>query len=219
MRIELGTMRQSPFVGVFSIATEKAVFVPTSAEKKELRKVQDLFGVEAVKASIANSSLLGVFAVANKKGILASSLIEEKEVQEMRETGFKVKAIENTTALGNIVAVNDSKGVCSTLFSEKQRKEMEKFLGIELKPAKVAGSDLVGSSMVVTNQGFLVSPNAKEKEFERIKRHLNVKGEAATANYGDAFVGNSVVAAGQAALAGLHSTGHELARIDEGLSA
>ena len=218
MKIDLGTVRQSPFVGIFAIATEKIAFIPKQVSEKEEKMLKTLFDTELVKTSIANSSLLGVFAVANKKGLLATDIIEEHEEQELEKQGIKVKRVESMTAIGNLIAINDSKGLCSKLFTEKQVKEIEKFLGIEIAKGSIAESDIVGASMVATNKGFLARPEATEKELQTITKHFNLQGTTATANCGDAFIANSIIANSTSALAGKHTTGHELSRIDEGLT-
>ena len=82
----------------------------------------------------------------------------------------------------------------------------------------IGGSDLIGSLCVASNKGFIVSPSVTKKEFKIIEKALKVKGTSATANYGDKFVGNSVIANSKAVIVGSLTSGHELNRIDEGLS-
>jgi len=217
MKIELGTIRQSPFVGIFSVATERVILAPKNISKKEEKKMANLFGIEIVKASIANSALLGVLSAANSKGIVAGGVIENREKRELEQAGFKVKKVEGITAIGNLLAVNDSKGICSRLFSKKQVKEIERFLGIDLMQATVAGTDVVGSSIVATNKGFVVNKMVTKEEANAIEKHFDLPGARATANAGDSFVGNSVIANSEAAFAGIATTGFELSRLDEGL--
>ncbi len=217
MKIELGTVRETPFVGIFALATEKFVLVPKAISTKEEEKITNLFGTEIIKASIANSGLLGVLSAGNSKGIIASSIIDEKEEKETKQIGIKIKKIENISAVGNLIALNDSKGVCSGAFSKKQQKEIEKFLGIKLKESTVAGSDLIGASIVATNKGFILNKMASDKEGEEIEKHFGIQGAKGTVNAGDCFVGNSLIANSQAGFAGRNTTGFELARIDEGL--
>jgi len=217
MKIELGAVRESPFVGIFALATEKLVFVPESISEKEEKRLSKLFELELVKTGIANSSLIGVLAAGNKKGLVVGSIVETKETEKLEQAGIKVKKINGITAVGNLLTVNDSKGVCSNIFSEKQAKEIEKFLGVELLKATVAGTDVVGASIVATNTGFLLNKMAEDNEAKRIEKHFGIQGAKATANAGDCFVGNSVIANNEAALAGSITTGFELARIDEGL--
>jgi translation initiation factor 6 len=204
-------------VGIFAIATEKFVLVPKTISAKEERVVKGLFGADIIKASIANSGLLGVLAAGNSRGIVAGSVIEGREEKELLEAGVRVKTIENFSAVGNLLAVNDSKGICPNAFSEKQRKEIERFLGVELMEATIAGSDVVGAGIVATNRGFVLNKTASAKEAEEIEKHFGIKGTKATANAGDCFLGNSLVANGENALAGINTTGFELSRIDEGL--
>ncbi len=217
MKIELGTVRETPFVGIFTIATEKFVLVPKTISTKEEKTITNLFDVEIIKASIANSGLLGVLSAGNSKGIIAGSVVEEKEEKEIEQAGIKIKKIENMSAVGNLIALNDSKGVCSAAFSKKQQKEIEKFSGIKLKEATVAGSDLVGAGIVATNKGFVLNKMATDEEGKIIEKHFGIQGAKGTANAGDCFVGNSLIANSQAAFAGRNTTGFELARIDEGL--
>lgn len=217
MRIDLGTVRESPFVGIFSLATEKIVFVPKTISKKEENRITDIFGIEVVKASIANSSLLGVFAEGNSKGIVAGSVLEENELQELRQMGIKAQKIAGITAVGNLLAVNDKKGVCSNIFSKQQVNDIEKFLGIELMHAAINGSDVVGASVVATNSGLVINKTARPEEMKKICDHFGMQGAAATANAGDCFIANSLVANSGSAIAGMMTTGFELARIDDGL--
>jgi translation initiation factor 6 len=204
MKIELGTIRQSPFVGIFAIATTK----------REMSTVRQLFDAEVMQATVANSNLLGALAIANSRGIVLPKIAEQYEVNALQRNGIRVKVIEEISALGNLIAVNDSKGICAKhAFSEKQRKEIARFLSIELMPATIAESDLVGASCLATD-----NPHAQEKETNAIKKHFGLPTAFATANHGDAFIANSVIANSQAALAGAHTTTHELMRIEEGLS-
>jgi len=217
MKIELGTVRESPFVGIFSLATDKAVFVPKSISSKERKKIESLFGLEIIKASIANSTLLGVLSAGNSNGIVSGSILSLEEEKELGEKGIRVKRLENVTAVGNLLAVNDSKGICSALFSEKQAKGIEKFLGVKLMKAKIAGTDVVGAGIVLTNKGFVLNKMASQKEGQEIEKHLGIPGAKGTVNAGDCFVGNSAVANSDACLAGQATTGFELARLDTGL--
>ncbi|MDP6670630.1 MAG: translation initiation factor IF-6, partial [archaeon] len=84
--------------------------------------------------------------------------------------------------------------------------------------AEIAESDLIGSNIVLTNKGFIANPMISEKEFKKIEKNTGLEGATATANFGDKFVGNGVIANSNTAFVGLRTTGHELIRIDEGLS-
>ncbi|HIH22014.1 MAG: translation initiation factor IF-6 [Candidatus Diapherotrites archaeon] len=217
MRILRESIKNSPYLGIFCIATEKHFIVPEQAERKVLEKIEEALEAEAIKASIASTSLLGVLAKANKHGIIIPEIAEREEVQELEEKGIKAKVIKGNLALGNLIALNDSKAVLSPLISKKQQGEIEKFLKVECMQAKIGSSELAGSSMVLTNNGFLINNNASKQEFEKIKAFLGVEGKGTTANYGDSFVGNSVIANTKAVIVGSLTTNIELLRIKEGL--
>lgn len=218
MNIELGTIRSSPFVGVFAVVTEKVVLLPKAIEAKERRLADGLFGAKVFHVSIANCNLLGVLAIGNSNGFVVSDIAEQKEIEEMQKSGLRIKKVPGITALGNLVRCNDEKAFCSKLIHAKARETIEEVLEVECIEATIAGSDLVGSSMVLTNKGFVVNPLVSEKEFGHIEKETGLQGTTATANYGDKFIGNSIIANSNGALAGIYTTGHELIRIDEGLS-
>jgi len=217
MRIELGTVRESPFVGIFAVATEKWVLAPAGLSQKEEKVIGRAFGLEVVKAVIANSTLLGVLSAGNSKGIVAGNIIEEREKQALEQSGIRVMVVDGVSAVGNHLAANDTRGICSGVFSGKQVKEIEGFLKVKLMKTMIAGTDVVGSSIVLTNKGFVLNRMASPEEANAIEKHLGVEGIKGTANSGDCFVGNSIVANSEAAIAGFATTGFELSRIDEGL--
>ena len=218
MNIGLGTVRESPFVGVFAIATEKRCFAPIGISKKEEKHLLDLFDVEIVPTAIAGSGLIGVLAVANSNGIVVGDISEEREIRHLQQIGLKIKTISNISAIGNLVEANDSKGVCSQLLTKSRVHEIEKALGVEMLQCKIADSDVVGAAMVATNNGMVLNKMASEAEIGALKKHFGLEAALGTANSGDMFVGNSLIANSKAALAGANTTGFELSRIDDGLS-
>ncbi|MEK6902504.1 MAG: hypothetical protein AABX02_02875, partial [archaeon] len=54
-------------------------------------------------------------------------------------------------------------------------------------------------------------------EMEQLEAIFKVPGMTTTANYGDAFIGNSVLVNKHGGVVGERTSGPELARIDEGL--
>jgi len=218
MELRKATIKSSPFVGVFAKATGKFVLVPKQLQKKEFAGLKDFFGVEIIKVNIANSSLIGILSLANSHGVILPGLAEENELRQFEQAGIRAKRIHDINALGNLVALNDSRGIYSKSLSKETKKGIESFLKVELKQMKIAGSDLVGAALVATNRGFVVHARSEKKETEALEKFFGFRGKATTANYGDAFVSHSIVANDNAAIIGLHTTLHELLRIDEGLS-
>jgi translation initiation factor 6 len=217
MNIDKKTIRSSPFIGVFCVVTDKHTLIPTGIEEKERKGLDDLFQTEVIETSLAGSGLLGVLCIGNSKGYCVSNIVEEKELTQLQEQGLKVKQLSSVDAVGNLVEVNDSLGLCSAAIPKKTKIEIEKTLGISLHHTLIAGSDIVGSAMVLTNNGFLVHPNTSDAEAAFIEKTTGLEGEGTTANQGDHFIGNSIIANSNGAMVGTLTTGHELLRIDEGL--
>ncbi len=217
MEIEKATLIGSPYVGIFSVLTDKLCLLPVTETKEKVKFISDFFDIEVFQANIANSALLGIFAAGNTKGFIVSNIIEEHEMEIFESSGIKVMKIPEIIAVGNLSEFTDSKGLCSKNFSEETKKEISKFLGIDVQYAEVAESELIGSGLVATNRGFIINPNASKEEFDKIQKELGVHGTAGTANYGDVFVGNSIIANKNCAIVGLQTSGHELIKIDEGL--
>ena len=211
------TIRGSPYIGVFAAVSEDLGLWPHGTEKKELTGIEENLDIDVLKVSIANSPLLGVFAVVHKKKVLLPYIASKSEVTELENLGLKVMVLPGITAVGNIFALNKNAGLASNWISKKTVKEAGKFLGVEIKQNVVTSMDLPGAILCVTDKGFIVNPNVSKQEFNDMEKLFGVKGSAATANYGDAFLGNSVIANSKTAIVGALTSGHELIKIDEGL--
>ena len=55
-----GTIKASPFVGVFAALNEEILFVPYSVQEKEVKGIEAKLEVAVIRCSLANSSLIGV---------------------------------------------------------------------------------------------------------------------------------------------------------------
>ena len=217
MNIDARTIKASPFVGVLGLLTDEFALLPLVAEKKELRGLEHFLGVPVIKGNLAQSSLIGVLALGLGSKIALSELVEAREVKELEKNGLDVFVLQGVTALGNLVALNEKGGIASPMLSAAQVKQLEDFFKIKLGQHSVVGSDVPGATIVATSKGFIVHPLVSEKELSLLEEMFNVHGVPTTANYGDRFVGNSVLANKKAVIVGVRTSGIELARIDEGL--
>ncbi|HIH09682.1 MAG TPA: translation initiation factor IF-6 [Candidatus Diapherotrites archaeon] len=218
MNFTRGTIKSSPYVGVFCTVTEEIALAPHSALPKEVQTLEQQLGVSVIRANIGNSSLLGVLSRGLGRKIAASSIIEDIEVSGLESQGIEVLKLGGFTSTGNLIALNRNGGIASPLIDDEGLDELKGFFGIKFERMKVADNDLAGASLTVTNKGLIAHPNIREKEFERVQKILKVGGRTTTANYGDLFVGNSVIANTKGAIAGQNTSGIELSKIDEGLS-
>lgn len=218
MRIEKTSLLGSPYLGVFSRVTDNFVLLPNKVSQREESFFSGLFSAEIIKSNIADSPLVGALSVGFGKKLLISELALDSEIKLLESRGLKVMKLRNSTAVGNLIALTEKNAVCSNAIPERQVKDVEKFFGVKAFVIDVAGSDLVGSSIVVAGKGFIVNPGISKDEFSELERIFGVEGVATTANYGDRFVANSVVANSSGVAVGERTSGPELARIDDAFS-
>lgn len=217
MNFSRGTIRSSPYVGVFCTITEEIALVPSFILPKEQKMMENDLEVNVIRANIANSPLIGIFAKGLKRKLAVTNLIEADEKKALEKHGLEIMEVNGFTSTGNLIALNENAGIMSPLLEEKETEKLKKFFGIKFEQTKVAGSDICGAAMTLTNKGFICHPNISEKELKKLETLFKVRGRPTTANYGDLFVGNSVIANTRGVIAGANTSGIELARIDEGL--
>ncbi|MEM4257241.1 MAG: translation initiation factor IF-6 [Candidatus Diapherotrites archaeon] len=214
-----GTIRNSPYIGVFSTTTEEYTLIPPGTTEKEEKEIQKTLQTKTIKTTIGNSPLIGILAKGLGKKIVVSSLIEKHELKKLKNEGIKVLEIDakGFTALGNLVNWNSKAGIASPNIGKKNMKKISEFLEIEITEMRFTCTELVGSAIVVTNKGFICHPNITEQEFKKIEKIFGVKGIPTTTNFGDLFVGNTAIANTKGIIVGKNTSGIEMSKIDEAL--
>lgn len=219
MRIIKKTFGGNPYIGLFTCTTDKICLASQILTDKDVKELEDVLNVEVIRTEISNTNLIGVFLAGNSKGFILPEITEKSELKMFEEQGIPHKVIHgHYTALGNLVAANDKGCFISKIILDDAVKEIKEFFGdINYRTDFLGKSELVGSSTVATNKGFLVTPNIEEEEFEAMEKIFQVSGQATTANYGDPFVRHSVIANSFGVAIGEQTSGPEILRIDDGL--
>ena len=217
MKLKKTTINNNPYLGINSFATEEFCLVPTNILGKEEKLLKEYFkDTKIIKTSINQSPLLGVFTIGVKdKLIIGSDDLIESEIDLLEKEKIKVKIIDDYNALGNLVSVNSNYGFAADFLKDKTVKEISSFLNIEIEKKKIAGIDLIGSSIYVNDNLFLVNPNISEEEFDYISKKFKVEGIPTTLNYGGSFVGNDAVGNKEVLFVGNNTSNAELLRIDD----
>ncbi|MDD3083598.1 MAG: translation initiation factor IF-6 [Candidatus ainarchaeum sp.] len=203
----------SNYIGLFAIANDKLCFVPNSIEEKIEKEIERILNVKTIKTSIYDSALIAVFAKMNNKEIILPNFVTNREINEI-EKEIKVRLIETEHALGNLIEINDKNAIISKTLNENDIKQLKK-TKLKILQTNLAKTDAIGSSIIITNKAFLISPNATKEEVKKVQDSLNIKGGASTANTGDSFIRNSIIANKNGILVGEQTTGHEMNRIEE----
>jgi translation initiation factor 6 len=219
MNFAKGTIKNSPYMGVFATVTDEVAIVPFSITEKEEKTIEKTLEVEVIKASIGETAMIGILAKGLGKKIAVSSLAENHEIKALEHKGIEAIKIDagGFTSTGNLICMNYKAGIASQLLGKKNIEKISKFFKIKFKTRTIAGSELVGAAATVTNKGFICNPNIKPKEFKELQKIFGTHGKPTTANFGDLFVGNSVIANSKGAIAGENTSGIEMLKIDEGL--
>lgn len=209
---------KSNYIGVYARAWEDFAILPLNVEDEVVADFQEVLEVEVKKTQINNSNLVGSMTVMNSKGIILA--------QNGWETGFELQLPDRNilylkdkiNAVGNDIVANDNAAMIHTGFNNTSRKNIEDTLGVEVIKGTIGGIKTVGSVAVATQKGMLVTPEASEDEQEFLSGFFKVPVKAGTANFGNMYIGSSIVANSKGVLVGKDTTPIELGRIDDILS-
>lgn len=208
----------NPNIGVFILATDDMAIVPKNLSDDKVQILKETLEVDIVKSLIAGSNLIGSLATANKNGIVVSPHILDKEIKQLENEGLNVATIPgNYTAVGNIVACNDKGAIASPFLSEDAVNILEDTLNVNVEPASMIGSDIIGSLISVTNKGFLIGSKASDDEVNFACKIFGVEGNIGTVGHGISLVGACCLANSQGAVVAKESTGPEMARVEQAL--
>lgn len=217
MNIKTLSLRGSPYLGVFCAVSDSIALVPTFLDKKETKRIEETMSVEVIPTTLADSHLVGAMARGLGKKFAVAHTINGDEKKELESLGLQLHVMKEITAIGNLLCLQKNGGIISPLITMNEAQRLEQFFGIALHSKMVAKSELAGACVLATEKGFLAHPKTEPAEMEALEAIFKVPGMTTTANYGDAFVGNSILANAHGILVGERTSGPELARIDEGL--
>lgn len=199
--------KKSSNIGIFAKSNNSVTIIPPRAPESFKRRVKDTLKTELIETTISNSSLIGIFVAMNDETIVVPETTTGREIDRLKDHFSEIRVLESKyTALGNLIAMNNN----SIAASEVLEPEKNGF-----KPLEVGGTDLIGSTLFLTNEGFLAHMDAKKEELEEIENIFGVKGDVGSVNFGDTFVKNGLIGNDEGILVGQQSTGPELNRIDE----
>lgn len=215
MKIKKTKIMGSNYLGLFSIINDSLCLLPNNTEDFAKKIIEETLDVKVITTSLYESSLLAVFGKMNNKNIFLPNYILPREIETI-EKEIKVKIIDTQSAIGNLIELNDEKAILSTILKKEEIKTIQK-TNIQILTTNIANTSSIGSSIALTNKNFIINPNASSEEIKTIQEFLKMKGGASTANTGDAFIRNSIIANKNGFVVGETTTGHEINRIDEAL--
>ena len=208
----------SPNLGVYICVNDEVAIVPFNLSTEVEDIIKETLEVDTIKTSIAGCNLNGALAVGNSNGFVVSPYINEKELQTLEDAGLNVSLMPGKyTAVGNIIAANDHGAIVGPKVGEKAVKVIEDTLKVPVEISSIADSNIIGSSSLVTNKGFLVHRDATYEELDFVEEVFKVEGNIGTVCKGMPLVGACGIANSQGAIVGESTTGPEMARLEESL--
>jgi len=216
--LQLLDFNDNPNVGVFCRANDSVGFVQKGLLKRIKKKIVETLDVKLVELSIADASIIGSLLAMNSNGVVVTDFADVEAVKTIKDQGFDVCVIsDKINAAGNDVLANDNGALVHPNLKDSTIADIEKTLGVPVKPGTIASLKTVGMSAVVTNKGCLCHPKVTDEEKRILERVFDVNVMIGTVNHGSPVIGSGLVANTKGAIIGNMTTGIEMGRIEEAL--
>ena len=224
--MEIGKMSffGNPNIGVYAYVNDEVLILPPGIGRDDIEELVEILKVSAViEAKVAGTILIGVLLAGNNNAVLLPHIVFDEDVEylkkRVREYGVDMEfsVLESKyTALGNLILCNSRRCLASPLFSSREVREMEDVLGVEVVTTRLVNTDLLGSIVVVTDNGGVIHPDASEDDIKTLRELLGVAVERATVNAGVVYVRSGIIANNKGVVVGGNTTGPEVLRIKRG---
>jgi translation initiation factor 6 len=214
-------LKGSNYVGVFAVATDRYLFAGPNLTEASRGIVSKALGVECVAVSVSASDMVGIFSRANSNGIILSNITEERELDALRDLcpEMNVERIgSDLNTIGNNVLANDRIAIINPDYDNRTKVQIGDVLGVETVRMEIGRFKTVGANNILTNRGIVINNRATEEEEAEIERIVGFKPEKTTANQGALAIGLSTISNSFSFVAGMHTTGYEFSRIQDGLN-
>lgn len=212
MPLFLSSIFGSPWIGVYSLATEKMLIVPPQAPEAKSHRLEEYMGAKLIRTTIGDSVLIGALACANTNGIVLPHYVKDEEIEAIKSALDINVAVMQTkrTAYGNMVLANDYGAVADPRLKKQDLKMISDVLGVEVVSGEIAGLPYVGSLAFATNKGVLAHPLIKEEEQKLLTDVLKVPLDVGTVNCGIPYVSTGLIGNSRSVIAGFLTTGPEM---------
>lgn len=208
------------FIGLYARVWEDIAFLPLGVEQETVREFEESMGVRVERVLINQSYLIGSLMVMNSNGIIVARNGTDERLPEDLNGRNVLFLKDKINAVGNDIIANDRGGAIIHRggFSASSKKKIEDTLGVEVIKGTIGKIKTVGSAAVISKRGMLVTPEADEDEMKFLSEFFGVPVKSGTANFGNIYVGSSVLANSRAVFVGKETTPIEIGRIDDVLS-
>ncbi len=210
----------SDYIGAFATSTDDYTFVPIGLPGRITALIENTLKTKCVVLPCGGVDLIGLFCRANSNGIAMSNIATDEDVAAIKkmDLGINVEIIDsNINAIGNAVLANDKIAFIDSEYTEKEAKQIEDLLGVEVVRMAIGGFRTVGATNIFTNKGFVINNHGTDKEKGEIDRLTGFESVSTTANTGSLSIGLASISNSNGLLVGDETTGFEMNRILQGL--
>uniref|UniRef100_A0A5S6QJL3 Eukaryotic translation initiation factor 6 n=1 Tax=Trichuris muris TaxID=70415 RepID=A0A5S6QJL3_TRIMR len=171
-----------------------------------------------VHTSIAGCRIVGRLTVGNRHGLLVPMMTTDQELQHLTNSlpdNVKIQRVEERlSALGNVISCNDYVAIVHPELDKETEEILKDVLNVEIFRCTIANNVLVGTYVVMSNQGALVHPNSSIEDQNEISTLLQVPVIAGTVNRGSNVLAAGVCVNDWCAFCGIDTTGTEISVIE-----
>lgn len=197
-------------IGLYGFANDKVCFVSDIVDKSKL----EVLNVPVENITIHGMNLLGMLVAVNSEKAIVPSGMEKEHLDKIKKYFDVLELDTDINAFGNLILLND-KGCLISPLLKNEKKKIQEFLGIPTEVSTINLLKIIGSAAVCTNKGCLVHPQIREEEINEIKKILQVETDVGTVNFGSPYVNSGLIVNKNGYVVGKHTSGPEMARIDE----
>jgi translation initiation factor 6 len=200
-------------IGLYAFATEKHCIAGNVGKlAKDCKKFME---TSIIRTRLMHTDFAGIYCKGNSSGIVLPKIA--KEFGHELESKIEILYLDTRfCAAGNLILMNDNGIILSELL-EKEKHKIERFFGLKCTITKIADTIIVGKAGVATNKGCLLHRDATQHQIKLIENVLGVSADIGTVNFGSPYVGAGLIANSKGFIAGSHTSGPELGRIEEAL--
>ena len=215
----------SAYIGIFAACTESVLLLSSHVSDRLVEELERALMVNAIRTSLAETSLIGCLAAGNSHGFIVSPYTQDSEIRRVMELagadGLKnvrrLPGRERMNAAGNIILANDTAALVHPELSEHAIEVVKETLEVQVYKGTIGELKTVGMAAVVTNRGILAHRNATHAELEFLEEIFELPVAIGSVNFGVPVIGAALLANTRGYATGDETTGAELGRIEDAL--
>jgi len=209
----------TPNVGLYGYATKDYLLLGEHLTDIVYAEVVKTLGnVPVHMFRVAGTGMPGIFLAGNSKTLLIPSIAFDYELEQLKKLNIPYSALSTRhTCLGNNIVCNDHGAIISTDFSEEERQEIERLLGVPAVCMDIAKLPTPGALILLNGKYGIIHRDASQTEIVQAEKILGVTLMPATVNLGTPYLRAGILLNSHGFIIGDQSGGPEIVHIEDRL--